>query len=263
MNDPTRDKEVKVYFDVSVYNIPCDVLTLDVLDVSGKHQSDLSTSKIEKVRLDQRGQFAGSWYHAHVQRRFNAAKANEMKKQVEAGEGCRVRGEFLASRVAGNFHLSCHGTELQMLAAIFGDIRKVNVSHWVHQLGFSKQGTKPLPSIIQEKVLTGNKTGIYEYFLKLVPISYEYLSGSVDTYDFSETTYMRTVKDSMPGIYFIYDIYPLKLLYKRGHLPVSHLLTQLLGVIGGIVGTSNLLRTPFEYLFLKLTNMEGGIHLRK
>lgn len=48
--DTTRGQKMRINFDITIHKIPCEFLTLDVMDVSGEHQSDIDHD-IFKVRL--------------------------------------------------------------------------------------------------------------------------------------------------------------------------------------------------------------------
>lgn len=53
--DRDRSKKLDINVDVSFPHMPCDLLTLDILDVSGDLQVDLLKSGFTKIRLDEQG----------------------------------------------------------------------------------------------------------------------------------------------------------------------------------------------------------------
>ncbi|KAH3660110.1 hypothetical protein OGAPHI_007315 [Ogataea philodendri] len=50
--DRDRQKKLEINLDISFQNIPCDLLTLDIMDQSGDLQLDLLSSGFSKIRLD-------------------------------------------------------------------------------------------------------------------------------------------------------------------------------------------------------------------
>ncbi|GFP90116.1 endoplasmic reticulum-golgi intermediate compartment protein 3 [Phtheirospermum japonicum] len=117
-------------------SLPCDVLSVDAIDMSGKHEVDLDTN-IWKLRLNKDGHIIGTEYfsdlvekeHAHghghddqkdhheesdhkikLQNLDEEAKnmIKKVKHALSNGESCRVYGILNVQRVAGSFHTLVH-----------------------------------------------------------------------------------------------------------------------------------------------------------
>ena len=98
---------------------------------------------------------------------------------VEKGEGCRLKGSMRVNKVAGNFHIA-HGESivrdgrhihqfLPQTAASF------NISHTIHTISFGEtypiMPRNPLDGVT--KIVDPEVgTGLYQYFLKVIPTVY-------------------------------------------------------------------------------------------
>lgn len=51
--DRDRSKRLDINLDITFPKMPCDVLTLDIMDVSGELQVDIASNNFQKIRLDQ------------------------------------------------------------------------------------------------------------------------------------------------------------------------------------------------------------------
>ncbi|KAJ6304395.1 hypothetical protein OIU77_018122 [Salix suchowensis] len=137
--DLKRGEILPIHVNITFPSLPCDVVSVDAIDMSGKHEVDLDTN-IWKLRLNSQGHITGTEYlsdlvekehdahnhdhdkdhhndsheeqHAHG---FDDAAETMIKKVKQAlanGEGCRVYGVLDVQRVAGNFHISVHGLNI-------------------------------------------------------------------------------------------------------------------------------------------------------
>ncbi|GLT49012.1 hypothetical protein SLA2020_225980 [Shorea laevis] len=135
--DLKRGETLPIHINMTFPSLPCDVLSVDAIDMSGKHEVDLDTN-IWKLRLNSYGHIIGTEYlsdlvekehtthkndgdkdqHEDADQKlhgFDQAAENMIKKVKQAlahGEGCRVYGVLDVQRVAGNFHISVHGLNI-------------------------------------------------------------------------------------------------------------------------------------------------------
>uniref|UniRef100_A0A2N9HFK9 Endoplasmic reticulum vesicle transporter N-terminal domain-containing protein n=1 Tax=Fagus sylvatica TaxID=28930 RepID=A0A2N9HFK9_FAGSY len=136
--DLKRGETLPIHINMTFPSLPCDVLSVDAIDMSGKHEVDLDTN-IWKIGLNSHGHIIGTDYvsdlvekeHKHDEHEDSDQKlhgfdqeAEKMIKKVKQalahGEGCRVYGTLDVQRVAGNFHISVHGLNIyvaQMVSA--------------------------------------------------------------------------------------------------------------------------------------------------
>lgn len=81
--------------------------------------------------------------------------------------------------------------------------------------------------------------GMYQYYLKIVPTDYVSSSGSTtSTNQYSVTEHFRHVSvargSGLPGVFFFYDVSPIRVTVKPKAVPFLHFVTQLCAIIGGV-----------------------------
>mmetsp|Transcript_10818 Transcript_10818/g.29908 ORF Transcript_10818/g.29908 Transcript_10818/m.29908 type:complete len:543 (+) Transcript_10818:205-1833(+) len=233
------------------------------------------------------------------------SQADQRHAKVTKGEGCNLVGHMNLNRVAGNFHIAM-GEGIQRngkLVHIFNpeETHNFNVSHIIHHLSFGGHHSKPFETaaqnaeetplnnvakIVEEKHGT---TGLFQYFIKIVPTTYvtpssskgvdedrretngfffterfrplmkEYLGHHEDVeviqpeegdehsdkQKLAALTASRSGKHShhghhnvkmnsvLPGVFFIYEIYPFCVEVRPNVVPLTHLLIRLMALIGG------------------------------
>ena len=104
---------------------------------------------------------------------------------------------------------------------------------------------------------TDNSDVMFQYFLKVVPVEVHKLNGrQMSTYQYSATSYDRDLEDydhgdrsghivrsieGIPGVFFNYEISPLRVVQTEWHHSVWHLVSNLFALIGGIVTVAGLI----------------------
>ncbi|KAK3227343.1 hypothetical protein Dsin_007205 [Dipteronia sinensis] len=269
--DLKRGETLPIHVNMTFPSLPCDVLSVDAIDMSGKHEVDLDTN-IWKLRLNSYGHIIGTEYisdlvekehehkhddnkehHDDSHEKLNALgfdqAAEDMIKKVKLalanGEGCRVYGVLDVQRVAGNFHISVHGLNIYVAQMIFGSSTHVNVSHVIHDLSFGPK----YPGIhnpLDETVRMLHKTsGTFKYYIKIVPTEYRYISKEVlPTNQFSVTEYFSPINEfdrTWPAVYFLYDLSPITVTIKEERRSFLHFITRLCAVLGGTFALTGLL----------------------
>jgi hypothetical protein len=234
-------------------------------------------------------------------------------KPMTKGQGCNLAGFMTVNRVAGNFHIAMgegierDGRHIHTYNP--EDAINFNASHVIHQLGFGlEDGSQPLngaTKIVTEEV---GSTGLFQYFIKVVPTTYvgeginfphvddveeshaslsnpdaeeeEFSGGAASNtkrrfetnrYFFTERfrplmtelleeedfiddddSNGRAAADTgytgghhnkdhhtkqnavLPGVFFIYEIYPFAMEIAMNQVPFTHLLIRLMATIGGV-----------------------------
>ncbi|KAJ9505774.1 hypothetical protein QJQ45_021497 [Haematococcus lacustris] len=167
----------------------------------------------------------------------------------QAGEGCRMWGHLEVNKVAGNFHFA-PGRSYQQGSmhvhdiAPFGDAR-MDFSHTINKLSF---GT-PFPGMVNPLDNTKSQrssqaphaapTGMFQYFLKVVPTSYTPLKNrtAISSNQFSVTENFKEASGaahSLPGVFFFYDLSPIKVQIKEVKSNFTSFLTSVCAIIGGV-----------------------------
>ncbi|GAB2242841.1 hypothetical protein Droror1_Dr00019616 [Drosera rotundifolia] len=269
--DLKRGETLPIHINMTFPSLPCDVLSVDAIDMSGKHEVDLDTN-IWKLRLDRYGHIIGTEYlsdlvekehshnHGHDKdhrddsdhkihlKGFDLETEKMVKKVKEAmtnGEGCRVYGVLDVQRVAGNFHISVHGLNIFVAQLIFEGNTHVNVSHMIHDLSFGPKYPgihNPLDGTVR---ILHQASGIFKYYIKIVPTEYRYISKEVlPTNQFSVTEYFSPMHEfhrAQPAVYFLYDLSPITVTIKEERRSFLHFITRLCAVLGGTFALTGML----------------------
>ncbi|KAG4302564.1 hypothetical protein PCANB_001174 [Pneumocystis canis] len=297
--DRTRSEKLQINLNLTFPKMPCSILSLDIMDVSGELQTDVSHNVV-KNRLDKNGIFinstsvntlnfqqpakvpshdyCGSCYGAKegccntCQDVVNAYIANNWpvpnKKTFEQckeanidgpDEGCNFVGRIEVNKVIGNFHFA-PGHSLQTITG--GHIHDIydyltdslphDFSHIINKLSFGPEieGRSLQNPLDNTKKETDNPTLKYSYFIKCVAYRFEYLSKpSLDTNKYSVTVHERSIsgdndpdnpthlspKGGIPGVFFSYDISPIKIIEKETRGNLSTFLTSTVIIISGVL----------------------------
>lgn len=174
---------------------------------------------------------------------------NERKLKYSKSEGCNLHGFIMVNKVAGNFHFS-PGKSLfqgQMQIHDYTEFEKdhFNTSHIIHSLGFGEKYPgihNPLDDV--EKYIKKG-SGLFQYFIKVVPTIYETLSEQLYTNQYSVTQHFRPYNSEhpnvVPGVFFIYDLSPIMVHISFKKRSFLHFTTNIFAILGGVYTLSLLL----------------------
>ncbi|MBA0596048.1 hypothetical protein Gorai_012891, partial [Gossypium raimondii] len=172
------------------------------------------------------------------------------KIKDEEGEGCNIYGFLEVNKVAGNFHFA-PGKSFQQSNVHVHDLlafqkESFNLSHKINRLAFGDYFpgvVNPLDSVhwTQEQ-----PSGMYQYFLKVVPTVYTDVSGhTIQSNQFSVTEHFKGAEvgrlQSLPGVFFFYDLSPIKVTFTEQHVSFLHFLTNVCAIVGGVFTVSGIL----------------------
>lgn len=242
-------------------------------------------------------------------------------KKLRRGEGCRLQGHFMINRVGGNFHIAMgEGVERDgRHIHTFNpeETHHFNASHIINHLSFGPEpndiaGTKKSSSSYYNKQrdvksLNGvtkivskehGTTGLFQYFIKIVPTTYMSSTSSTENVETNRYFYTERFRPLMkeifeedeeeittddesvtatsaedklkessivekedkrvavhaghvgghshhdhhnikknallPGVFFIYEIYPFEIAVTTTSVPFIHLLIRIMATIGGV-----------------------------
>ena len=189
--DVTRDELLRINLDMTFPGLPCQIISLDALDASGKHEADIG-GELHKQRIGSDGRVLGM-YESHYEdfelgviqflRPRNPGEPmprvkhfEEVAKARKEKEGCRIFGSMKVQRVAGNFHVSVHSQDWQTLQMVYDKVEHIDVSHTITRLSFGRDypgKVDPLNGYVRLiDQAKGEKSGTFKYFLKVVPTTY-------------------------------------------------------------------------------------------
>lgn len=223
-------------------------------------------------------------------------------KRMTKGQGCNLSGFMTVNRVAGNFHIAMgEGVERDgrhIHTFVPEDAPNFNSSHTIHQLSFGpgEEEKGPLNGVTKIVGKEHGTTGLFQYFIKVVPTTYigddlipanakeamtlpslypevedNKRTGVLETNRYSFTERFRPLMKEyiedvllehddtdkaavhagatgghhhedhhkiqnsvLPGIFFIYEIYPFAVEITRNNVPFTHLLIRLMATVGGV-----------------------------
>jgi len=290
---------------VTFPRISCNMLSLDVMDITGQHHLEIDKISHDIMRrrldmdgthLDEEGEkvelgnakvaagvvdhnvtdlnspdYCGSCYGAALageccntceQVRVAYQKQNwalrpdaeveqcrhsKLMEDLRAfdKQGCEITGHLEVGKVGGTFlfapgHSFMVGSNFLLHDLGGVDVSKFNISHVINELSFGE----PYPGMrnpLDQKaaILNFESAAMYQYFVKVVPTKYEYITGKeVVTNQFSATSHHRELDQlhgrGLPGVFFFYDLSPITCTFTESSKPFHRFITQLLAIVGGV-----------------------------
>ena len=190
-------------------------------------------------------------------------KDEHYKEQLaeQSHEGCNVAGTLHVNKVIGNFHLAPGRTihtpqgdiHVHDLSQYMMDPTKHAFSHRIHHLSFGPTDAghmrkNPLDGVEKD---APESTYNYIYFLKCVATSVYKLHSKepIESMTYSVTAHERSTnggvdkkdpthvnaRGGIPGVFFAYDISPLKLIEREERGRFAAFMTAAMSSIGGII----------------------------
>ncbi|KAM5449704.1 hypothetical protein MaudCBS49596_004825 [Microsporum audouinii] len=186
-------------------------------------------------------------------------KAPKLKKS-DAVDSCRVFGSLEGNKVQGNLHITARG---------FGYLEwgqptnphSLNFTHLITELSFGPHYARLLNPLDKTVSTTSVNFYKYQYHLSVVPTIYT-KSGHIDpnhrslpdpssitakdskttvsTNQYAVTSYSQPVQpriESIPGIFFKYNIEPILLIVSQERDSLLALLVRLVNVVSGVLVT--------------------------
>lgn len=246
-----------INLNVSLPGLPCAVASLDIQDVMGSHQEDVG-GKMHKIRIDRQ-----------TLQSLRGPYGDELSGEVhvtdprdQENEGCRFQGSVIVKKVAGNLHISGH-SHAQAASILFPN-GQMNLSHIWHDLHFGNEehlssilsasvaplkGTSKLAVDPNAQARAAGAAGLppfsfpsYEYYLKVVPTTYETLHGEIHR-SFQYVAHSNAVvgRYQPSAIFLRYDIDALTVKFTRKRKSFAHFLVQICAIIGGVFTVLGLL----------------------
>ncbi|XP_022013047.1 endoplasmic reticulum-Golgi intermediate compartment protein 3 [Helianthus annuus] len=304
--DTSRGERLRIHFDIVFPALPCTILSVDAMDISGeehldiKHdifkkrldangngiesrQDGIGAPKIEKPlqkhggRLEHNETYCGSCFGAESSDEECCNSCEDVREAYrkkgwalsdpdlidqckregflqrikdEDGEGCNIYGFLDVNKVAGNFHFA-PGKSFQQANVHVHDLvtfhkDSFNISHKINRLAFGDH----IPGVVNplDGVHWTQKapSGMYEYFLKVVPSVYTDVKGhNIQSNQFSVTEHFKGAEvgylKTLPGVFFFYELSPIKVTFTEEHVSFLHFLTNVCAIIGGVFTVSGIL----------------------
>eukprot|EP01042_Synura_sphagnicola_P000180 gene180-181_t len=193
-----------------------------------------------------------------------------MQDQFATEGGCQLYGQLSLSQASGSFyiapHKSLHKESIKLAGGLFDLLELIaftfdqfNISHAVNSLTFGDQFpgiSSPLDGQVRRLQDTH---GMYQYYVKIVPTKYSYLSGRVvESNQYSVTEHLRHLSPGsgkgLPGVYFYYEISPLQATFQERRKGLLPFVTSLCAILGGTYSIMGVV----EILLNKMTSYLPG-----
>lgn len=194
------------------------------------------------------------------------------KLAEQSHEGCNIAGSLHVNKVIGNFHLA-PGRSIQTpqgtvhvhdLQQFLMDPAKHSFAHVIHHLSFGPQSAGQMHSNPLDGVEKRPPEAAYNYvyFLKCVATSIYRLHQKVplESMTYSVTAHERSInggvdknnpshvnaRGGIPGVFFSYDISPLKLIEREERGRFSSFLVGAMSTIGGVIAIASFFDRAIE-----------------
>ncbi|KAK9219608.1 hypothetical protein WN943_008254 [Citrus x changshan-huyou] len=190
----------------------------------------------------------------------------------EEGEGCNIYGFLEVNKVAGNFHFapgkSFHQSGVHVHDILAFQRDSFNISHKINKLAFGEHFPGVVNPLDGVRWTQETPSGMYQYFIKLcayaaniltslpsfmvvifvpvVPTVYTDVSGhTIQSNQFSVTEHFRSSEQgrlqTLPGVFFFYDLSPIKVTFTEEHVSFLHFLTNVCAIVGGVFTVSGII----------------------
>ncbi|CAM6082878.1 unnamed protein product [Calypogeia fissa] len=172
------------------------------------------------------------------------------KIKEEEGEGCQIFGTLEVNKVAGNFHFA-PGKSFQQANMHVHDLQafqkdSFDVSHRINSLSFGDHFPGKVNPLDGVERTQESLNSMYQYFVKVVPTMYSDLtSKKILANQFSVTEHVKGPEAgsgrTLPGVFFFYDLSPIKVNFTHERTSFLHFLTNLCAIIGGMFTVSGII----------------------
>ncbi|VDD80527.1 unnamed protein product [Mesocestoides corti] len=256
--DISRNRQMSINFDIIFPFIPCYVLSVDSMDVSGEQHSAI-TKEINKTRVASDGRLIET--EAYRLRGWgvpNPDMFEQCKDEKTAGslvaigkEGCRLAGHIDVNKVAGAFHIApgkSYGQghiHVHDLMAFSGE--QFPLSHEIRHLSFGDTYPGQVNPLDNTNMTVDAASPMISYFIKLVPTIYsDYSATPLVTNQYSVTWQIKSTplsggSEGIPGVFFNYQISPLLVKLTKERKSFLYFLTNTCAIVGGVYTVAGLL----------------------
>ncbi|KAJ1655942.1 ER-derived vesicles protein erv46 [Dispira simplex] len=175
----------------------------------------------------------------------------KQKLAQQSKEGCIIHGFVSVNKVAGNFHIMAGESSIHdnmHIHTVYSYMPKdYDFSHTINHLSFGQKYPNMVNPLDGSKKVAPVRDLQFQYFLKVVGTELNYLSKpTIMSNQYSVTEHAKQYL-ALPftggntGVFFHYDISPMRVVYTEHQKSLSHFLTSLCAIVGGIFTVAGLL----------------------
>ncbi len=244
---------VKVNIDIEFPNLPCDLLSIEIKNNLGLNVRNIE-GNLTKYSLNNKHEIIGNKPYAleslgkfgHDHDHIAQPDFESIKTQIKNQEGCKLKGEFYVDAVPGTFIISPKAFSYIIGLLRKEGITKVNVEHDIKELYFGERISKfrlfvfpnaySLMHTLKNKKRINDKLPMaYQYYLKIVPTKYQYLSGlSFNSYQYTANSFSEISLDRIPALFFRYDLSSITVEYKHTKMSFLSFIINVFAILGGV-----------------------------
>ena len=247
--------QIQVNLDIDLYNFPCDLLSIEIRNDLGLRVQNIE-GNLTKYNLDLKHKTIGQKAYAleslgrfgHDHDHIAQPDYEIVKTQLRNKEGCKLQGEFFIDAVPGSFIISAKAFYPTIERLKKEGLDNTNLEHKINDLYFGKKIHKKkrfswfshlqrsLINTLQNKERKNDKKPmIYQYYLKIVPAKYKYLSGDEENkYQYTANSFADFVYNGLPSLYFKYDLSPITIEYKYTKMSFLTFMINIFAILGGV-----------------------------
>ena len=234
------DEQISVNMELLFNNVPCNLLSLDIVDIMNNHKGDISDTLTKKKYFHQNRRIAENYI-------TNRDVAN-LAKAINDKEGCALVGKIRVNQVPGEFHVSFHNYR-----GLWRDLNnrhrdlasKIKLSHSIKSLRerivkrFELDPNLFFRNFESANTFNDNSLMNYNYFVKIIPYMLvdENWGSTYYAYSFSLTsksTPFNPNYDEMPIVNVKYEFSPIMMKVTHLKRDYLHFLTHVSAIIGGV-----------------------------
>eukprot|EP00941_MAST-03F_sp_MAST-3F-sp1_P000071 g71.t1 len=281
--DNTVEKRMRIDLNVSFLALPCSQVNLIAMDVAGEHQLNM-VHDVHKTRLDMDGNSLGEAFKSSLNEvemdddgEDNEDSDDDDDQGKQINEGCNITGWLTVNKVAGNFHVALGKTRVvngRLIHAFStNQLQHYNSSHVINHISFGpnfSEQSNPLNGLRRIIDPRDSSTGVYQYYLKVVPTLFTesnlFKTTSISSCQYSFTEKFipigeasneglpedphhsrrnahkhESVVAGLPGVFFIYDMSPFIIHRNREAKPFRDYLARLCAIVGGLFTVSGII----------------------
>ena len=239
------DEQISVNMELLFNSVPCNLLSLDTVDIMNNHKGDISDTLTKKKYYHSNGRFGEKY--------VTNRDVENLAKAVNNNEGCALIGKITVNQVPGEYHISFHN--YRGLWRDFNQkhkdlVQRIRLSHSFKSLSFGDTSQKVVkrfeldPNLFFRNFENINTFGDhqllnYNYFVKIIPYMLvdENWRSTYYAYSFSLTsksTPFNPQYDEMPIVTIRYEFSPIMMKVTHLKRDYLHFLTHVSAIVGGV-----------------------------
>ena len=239
------DEQISVNMELLFNSVPCNLLSLDTVDIMNNHKGDITDTLTKK-----------KYYHSSKrigENYITNRDVADLARAVNANEGCALVGKIRINQVPGEYHISFHN--YRSLWRDFNSrnkdlAQKIKLSHSFKSLSFGDTPEKVVrrfeldPDLFFRNfeimnVFDNDQLLNYNYFVKIIPYMLvdENWGSIYYAYSFSlssKSTPFNPHYDEMPIVTIRYEFSPIMMKVTHLRRDYLHFLTHVSAIVGGV-----------------------------